>query len=297
MPYAADYTATYKSLIKTYWESQIDLTAFSNKVAMKVQLNVFLDNITTAETTYKTNQNNLSLYNLRCKWQTSFGFLSLYVLYQHCMQFPVSSNLPAVQGMMIPIVSGGSLITDDDMRGFSVGWRYSWPGNGTTSTPWFLLADIGGGTGAVQEIDNGIGVGEATAMKNAFTNNYPTYTARYSNTTAYLIGTNSSGNTYSSVSDNSPVCLDDDRFDRYTSGSVSTDPRFGIIDRMREFLNFSNWTTQNKGRFRDGRTILNYLTAGGPLTMINKPQEWMLAHGGQELMDFMGWTDISGNIL
>lgn len=291
MPYAYEYTPIYKSAIKNYWESQIDLTVFSNKVAMKSDLNVFLDGISTAEITYKTNSNNLSLNLLRYRWQQQFGFFSLYALYQHCMQFPVSANLPAIQGMIIPIVSGGSLITEDDLRGFSIGWRYVWPGNGTTSIPWFNLADIGGGLGAVQEIDNGIGLGEASAMQNAFNNHYPLYTARYSNTSAYSIGNDSGGGAYSSVSDYLPACTDENRFWQ------GADERYGTLDRMREFMNVPGYTTQNYKRFRDGRTILNYLTAGGSVTVINKPKDWMLAHGGQEIMDYMGWTDIAGNIL
>lgn len=291
MPYASEYTSTYKSLIKVYWEAQIDLTAFTNKVDMKTQLNVFLDNISTAETNYKTRQNDLSQNRLRVRWQGQFSFLSLYVLYQHCMLFPAAANLPAIQGMIIPIISGGALITDDDLRGFSTGWRYTWPGNGTSLTPWFTLSDIGGGLGRTDEVDNGIGVGEATALKNAFNNNYPTYTARYSNTTSYSIGIDAGAGAYGSVSDNAPLCIDENRF--FQGG----DERYGTVDRMREFLNFSNWTTQNFKRFRDGRTILNYLTASGPITIINKPKDWMLAHGGQELMDYFGWTDIAGNIL
>lgn len=291
MPYAFEYTSTYKSLIKTYWEAQIDLTAFINKVAMKVELNTFLDDITTAETNYKIRHNDLSQNLLRLRWQQQFGFFSLYVLYQHCMQFPVASNLPAIQGMMIPILPGGSLITNDDIRGFSTGWRYTFPGNGTTLTPWFTLVDIGAGSGQVQEIDNGLGTGEATALKTAFNSNYPVYAARYSNNTAYLIGGDFGGGTYASITDLSPSCGDQDRFWN------GTNPAYGTVDRMREFLNYPGYSTHNLKRFRDGRTIMNYLTAGRPLTMVDKPKEWMLAHGGTELMVYMGWTDIAGNIL
>jgi len=291
MPYAIEYTSTYKSLIKSYWESQIDLTSFVNKVDMKVELNVFLDDITTAETNYKTRHNDLSQGYLRLRWQQQFGFFSLYVLYQHCMQFPVSANLPAIQGMIIPIISGGSLITDDDLRGFSTGWRYTFPGNGTTSTPWFTLTDIGAGSGQVDEIDNGLGLGEATALKNAFNGNYPLYSSRFSNSTSYAIGGDVGGGAYVSITDFSPACSDQDRFWN------NTNPTYGTIDRMREFLNYYGYSTHNLKRFRDGRTIMNYLTAGGAITIINKPKEWMLAHGGTELMAYMGWTDIAGNIL
>ena len=288
MPYASEYTSTYKALIKTYWEAQIDLTAFINKAAMKVELNTFLDNITTAETNYKIKHNDLSQNFLRSKWQQQFGIFCLYVLYQHCMVFPVSSNLPAIQGMMIPIISAGTLITNDDVRGFSVGWRYTFPGNGTTLTPWFSLDDIGAGSGSVVET----GIGEATTLKNAFVNDGASIpSARTSNTTTYSIGIDSGGGTYASISDISPNCSDDNRF------WFNTHPNYGVIDRIREFINYFSWTIQNQKRFRDGRTILNYLTAGGSLTMINNPKEWILAHGGQELMDYMGWTDIAGNIL
>lgn len=283
MPYLAEY-ATYKSAIKAYWETQIN-TSYAGDVGMKAQLNAFLDNVTAAETTYKTNNNNLSSDYLRYRWQQYFGFFNLYVLYAHCMSFPVVENVPVVRGMMIPIVSGGALLTDDDLRGFCVAWRYTWPGNGTTSSPWFALS-----SGTVTEIDNGAGAGETVAMVNAFNSHYPLYTARYSNMTGYAIGNDNGAGVFSTIYDNSPGCMDRDRF--YNDNTA-----YGTVGRLKEFINFHGWTTHNYTRFREGRTVLNYLAAGGDVTVTDKPKTWMLAHGGQALMDYFGWTDISGNIL
>jgi hypothetical protein len=275
MPYLAEFS-TYKPTVKTYWEAQID-ASYGGDAGMKTQLNNFLDSVSTAETTYKTNNNNLSSDYLRYRWQQYFGFFNLYVLYAHCMTFP--AEVPAVQGMMIPIVSGGTLIVDDDLRGFSVGWRYTWPGNGTTTDPWFSLSP-----GTVTSS------GEVENMVTAFNSHYPFTLSRYSNTSVYAIGNDNGAGVFSNVSDNSPACMDRDRF-------YNDDQRYGTVGRLREFINYYGWTTQNYTRFRTGRTILNHLAAGGAVTVTDKPKDWMLAHGGTELMAYFGWTDIAGNIL
>lgn len=275
MPYLAEYS-TYKSTVQAYWEAQIN-SLYAGDVGMKAQLNALLDAVSTAETTYKTNNNSLSADYLRYRWQQYFGFFNLYVLYAHCMTFPAA--LPAVQAMMIPIVSGGTLITDDDLRGFCVGWRYTWAGNGTTSNPWVTLS-----AGTVSD------AGELAAMTSAFNNHYPVIQAKHSNQAGYAIGNDNGAGVFSTIYDYSPGCMDRDRF-------YNDNTNYGTIGRMKEFINYHGWTTHNYTRFRTGRTILNHLAAGGEVTVTDKPKTWMLAHGGQELMDYFGWTDIAGNIL
>lgn len=286
MPYAYDYSVTYKSLIKAYWEAQID-SGYAGDAGMKVQLNVFLDNISTAETNYKTAENLFQNNYLRYRWMKQFGFLNLAVLYRYCMTFPPSANLPVVPDFFMPWLSDGTV----DLRSFSTAWRYTWPGNGTTSSPWFTLSP-----GAVAEIDYGIGAGEATAMANAFNNHYPIYTARYTNTTTFALGPDNGSGVYASYSDAVPALTDYNKF--WLAGGINDDR--GIIERVQDFLNSTggwNYTHPNYKRWTSGLKILNYLASAGTVTMTGKPEEWLLAHGGTELMNYFGWSSVNGSIL
>lgn len=286
MPYAYDYSVTYKPLIKAYWEAQID-SNFSGDVDMKSQLNAKLDMISTQENTYKTAMNNFSSNYLRYRWMKQFGFLNLAILYRYCMSFPESAALPAVPDFFMPWLPDGTI----DLRSFSTAWRYTWPGNGTTDYPWFTLS-----AGTVSEVNYGIGVGEATAMKNAFANHYPTYTARYTNTTTFPLGPDNGSGTYSQYSDAVPALNDYNKF--YIGGGINDDR--GIIERVQDFLNSTGgwyYSHPNYKRWTSGLKILNYLAAGGAVTMTGKPKDWILSHGGTELMTYFGWSDINGSIL
>jgi len=294
MPYAYDYIATYKAQIKAYWEGRI-VDEYGSSVSMKNAMNAFLDGASTAATNYINRQNLWTNAQLRYRFSRYFGFLTLAVLYRHCMEFPVAAGLPEVPWFIMPLNTGDD-ISLGDLRSLSVAWRYSWPGDGMTSYPWFLLAP-----GTVSEIVYAHGLGEATMMKNVFNNNYPlNYTARYSNTTTYNMGNEINPTGLANIVDTT-ILADYDKFSiRYDGIPASAWEGRSIIDRVGNFLNTHggyNYNYPDVTRYQAGVKILNYIAAGNPVTMIDKPRDWMLANGGQELMDFFGWDDINGNIL
>jgi hypothetical protein len=288
MPYAADYSGTYKDLIKSYWEAQID-SGYGGDALMKTQLNTFLNNISSAEANYITEMNRLDTYNsIRFRWQYWFGLFNLYVFYKHCIEFPVAANLPSMIDGLIPWPSGVLGGSNDDLRSFFTPWRYIWSGDGAASNPWFTLSP-----GSVIETASQ----EVTKMITAFNNSYPVDASHYTNPASYALGATGDSEIMATISDSSPACRDYDRFARALGAYDNHDySNYGVIDRMREFLG-PNYSFLNYGRYKIGKTITNYLAAGGSISVVDKPKDWMLAHGGQEIVDYMGWTDINGNIL
>lgn len=302
MPYLADYsyvpyealaadpnTLSYKAQIKAYWEGQIASLYPAYTTTMNNQLWTYLNSVTAAEDSYKAAMNSLdAVTTLRYLWQKYFGYLVLYVLYAQCMEFPSDANLPAVPGMMIPLNTGEALKAGDDLRSFATPWRYTWPGDGMTNQPWFTLS-----AGTVSLRNSSLGIPEITAMINALNARYPFYSTRYSNTDSYKIGADGpSGLT--SITDATwyPPPVDYLKF--YGNGNAT----IGFVDRMKlEFMNGNNWTIENYERYRAGTAIMTYLAAGGNITMLQSPKEWMLANGGRDLMDYFGWQDLAAAVL
>jgi hypothetical protein len=286
LPYLREFTSTYKVLIRDYWEAQIDTLYPAQASAMKAQLYASLNAIITSESAYKTKHNNENQDYLLTRWRTHFGTLVLYVVYAHCMRFPESSGITSMMPGMIPLNTDESLLVDD-LRGFSVAWRHSWLGNGTTDHPWFTLS-----AGTVSEVIAGdIGISEQAAMIWAYGNDIP-YPNRFSNTTSYAIGGENGDGSLTSLTDYTYATPDYNKF--YFNGGSA---HIAFIDRMKDFMNVTGYTTQTRYRYKIGRQIMNYLAGGNDVTMVNNPKAWMLSHGGQQLMDFFGWKDISASIV
>lgn len=295
MPYLIDFS-TMKSTIQAYWDVQIEAQSWTSgqKTTAHTLVSTELDQVTTAETTYKDWNNSWANAGIRYRWARNFGFLTLAVLYRHCMTFPVSAGLPDVPWFIMPLNTGDD-ISLGDLRSICVAWRYSWPGDGMTVNPFFQFS----GTTIIKKNAPDVATPEIDMMVAAFTQHYPYYSQRYSNTSTYQMGTENSTEILDII--DTTALHDRDKFGiHYHQGSNAHWEGRGILDRLHDFINAGGGFDNDHPtvpRYQAGIKIMNYITVGNEVTVTNKPKDWMLANGGQEVMDYFGWDDINGSIL